>query len=162
MLSLAGVPGIYVHSLFGSRNCLDCVEETNRFRSINREKFDLSALNSEINDSTSMKSAVFAGYRKLLAVRKEQAAFHPTATQLVFNSDNGVFSLLRKSQKGDLILCLINVTDEQLQISISSEDYALPEHGIWNDLLSNVKVNSGKDINFELQAYQCCWFRFVD
>ncbi|MCB0240108.1 MAG: sugar phosphorylase, partial [Anaerolineae bacterium] len=32
LLSLAGVPGIYVHSLFGSRNCEACVAETGRAR----------------------------------------------------------------------------------------------------------------------------------
>ena len=36
MLSLAGVPGVYVHSLFGSRNCQSCVAATGQSRSINR------------------------------------------------------------------------------------------------------------------------------
>jgi glucosylglycerate phosphorylase len=43
MLSLAGLPGIYIHSLFGSSNCVDCVQETGRARSINRQKFDFSS-----------------------------------------------------------------------------------------------------------------------
>ncbi|GIQ61615.1 sucrose phosphorylase [Paenibacillus cisolokensis] len=37
LLSLAGVPGIYVHSLLGSRSDLKGVEATGRYRSINRE-----------------------------------------------------------------------------------------------------------------------------
>ena len=40
-LCLAGVPGIYFHSLFGSRNYIEGVRETGRFRSINREKLQL-------------------------------------------------------------------------------------------------------------------------
>lgn len=46
MLSLAGVPGIYFHSLFGARNCYKCVEQTGRARSINREKFFLEEVNN--------------------------------------------------------------------------------------------------------------------
>ncbi len=38
MLSLAGVPGIYIHSLFGTRNCQDCVDDSGQARSINRFK----------------------------------------------------------------------------------------------------------------------------
>ena len=40
MLSLAGVPGIYFHSLFGSRGWLEGVKETGRNRTINRQKCD--------------------------------------------------------------------------------------------------------------------------
>ena len=161
MLSLAGVPGIYVHSLFGSRNCLHCVKETNRFRSINREKFDLSTLLAEINDENSLKSAVFAGYRKLLGVRKEQAAFHPNASQMVLGGDDEIFSLLRTAQNGELMLCLINVTDQEHRVSISSEEYSLPVHGKWVDLLSETKVLAEKKVNLVLKPYQCCWLRFV-
>ena len=38
MLALVGVPGIYFHSLIGSRNDLRGVHRTGRWRSINREK----------------------------------------------------------------------------------------------------------------------------
>ena len=44
MLALAGVPGIYVHSLFGSRSCERCREATGHARSLNREKFWLAEI----------------------------------------------------------------------------------------------------------------------
>ena len=44
LLALAGVPGIYVHSLLGSRNCHTCLAETGRARSLNRQKFSLTGL----------------------------------------------------------------------------------------------------------------------
>ncbi len=44
LLALAGVPGIYVHSLLGSRNCHTCLAETGRARSLNRQKFSLAGL----------------------------------------------------------------------------------------------------------------------
>ena len=83
MLSLSGVPGIYVHSLFGSRNCQRCFQETGHARSLNREKFALPELQEELRDPESLKSRVFAGYRHLLDVRKRQPALHPGADQRV-------------------------------------------------------------------------------
>ena len=159
MLSLAGVPGIYVHSLFGSRNCLDCVKETNRFRSINREKFDLPTLVNEINETDQLKFRVFSGYKKLLAVRKEQAAFHPVASQKVIQVFNQVFAVLRKALNGELVLCLINVTDGKTEFDLSCEDHGLPVDGIWRDLLSEAQVHASGEVKLELQPYQCCWYK---
>jgi glycosidase len=65
-LSLAGVPGIYIHSLFGSRNCHSCVEKSGRARSINREKFQRADLEAKVNESGSMKQEIFTRYKRLL------------------------------------------------------------------------------------------------
>ena len=43
MLALAGVPGIYVHSLIGSENWQDGVAQTGANRTINREKLEFAA-----------------------------------------------------------------------------------------------------------------------
>ena len=53
MLCLQGVPGIYVHSLFGSRNYSNGVEKTGYYRSINREKFQRDALENELQNAKS-------------------------------------------------------------------------------------------------------------
>ena len=39
LLSLVGVPGIYIHSLFGSRSDYAGIQASGRYRSVNREKF---------------------------------------------------------------------------------------------------------------------------
>jgi hypothetical protein len=50
MLGLEGIPGIYIHSLLGTRNDYDRVENTGHYRAINRHQWDsdllaLSAIN---------------------------------------------------------------------------------------------------------------------
>ena len=59
MLSMPGVPGIYFHSLVGSRNDLEGVKVTQRNRTINREKFDFHKLQEELQqpDSPRKKSS---------------------------------------------------------------------------------------------------------
>ena len=61
MLALPGLPGIYFHSLFGSRNDLDGAKRTGRARSINRQKLSLSELRAELEDTHSERHQVFAG-----------------------------------------------------------------------------------------------------
>jgi hypothetical protein len=59
MLALVGVPGIYFHSLFGSRSWRAGVDLTGRNRTINRQKFDLAAFEPELTGESSLRHQVF-------------------------------------------------------------------------------------------------------
>lgn len=116
MLAMAGVPGIYVHSLLGSRNTHDEVARTGRARSINRAKFALSDLERELGDRDSLRSRVLEGFRTLLRARRGDAAFSPRSSQEILDTPAGVFSLLR----GDRVYCLHNLTAESQRISATT------------------------------------------
>jgi glucosylglycerate phosphorylase len=113
MLSLKGVPGIYFHSLFGSRNWKEGVAITRRNRTINREKLACTSLEAELKDTGSVRSQVFGRFRQLLERRAESAAFHPYGSQKIVDAGTGVFAVLRTSPGGDnRVLCLQNVTPQ--------------------------------------------------
>jgi sucrose phosphorylase len=156
MLSLAGVPGIYVHSLFGSRNCQSCVAETGRSRSINREKFQLAALEAELADPNSLKHRVFAGMKRLLQIRREQLEFHPNAQQRVLSVGKGIFALVR----GGHFLVMVNVTPQQQEIDLKLSEDGLPVSETWRDLIGghNYPVSGGK-IRLRFEPYQSLWLR---
>ncbi|MEZ4771263.1 MAG: alpha-amylase family glycosyl hydrolase [Caldilineales bacterium] len=119
LLALAGVPGIYVHSLFGSRNCYPCMEETGRARSINREKFAYSDLRRALANPDDHRRQVFDNVKQLLRLRAAQPAFHPTAPQRVLRVHPSVFALLRTTHGGeDWVLCLVSATCQALHVSI--------------------------------------------
>ena len=111
MLSLRGVPGIYFHSLFGSRNWQAGVELTQHNRTINREKLERSALESELADPNSLRAQVFGRFRQRLVMRAASPAFHPHGGQQILDVDPGVFGVLRTSPDGaQQMTCLQNVT----------------------------------------------------
>jgi sucrose phosphorylase len=113
MLSLAGVPGIYFHSLFGSRGWPEGVRQTGRNRTINRQKLDRAVLESELADPGSLRSAVFGRYRRLLAARAASPAFHPHGEQRILDCGGAVFAVLRESPDArERVLCLHNVSAE--------------------------------------------------
>ncbi len=147
LLALAGVPGIYVHSLFGSRNCHACFEQTGRARSLNREKFDLAAIEALLADESSHQRQVFEGYRRMLAVRRAHAAFHPFGPQTVLHLNPAIFAVRRASPMDDeRILCLTNV-------SAQPQSLTLPP-GRWRDLLNPGDALSGE---FTLPGYGVAW-----
>ena len=115
MLSLLGLPGIYFHSLFGSRGWLEGVKQTGRNRTINREKCDLEKLQNELADENSLCSKVFAGYRQLLLARSSSPAFHPHGTQIILDVHPAIFAVERISPDGKTrMLCLHNVSLEKI------------------------------------------------
>jgi glucosylglycerate phosphorylase len=79
MLALPGVPGVYVHSLLGSRNDAGALAATGRARSINRGRFELAALQAELADPGHRRRRVLDGMRRLLRARGAHPAFHPQA-----------------------------------------------------------------------------------
>ena len=115
LLSLRGVPGIYFHSLFGSRSWAEGVRQSQHNRTINRQKLALSELEDALVDSSSLRSRVFQRYRDLLAQRATSAAFNPHGGQEILEMGSGVFAVLRRSTAGgEQVLCLQNVTNHAL------------------------------------------------
>ena len=111
LLSLPGVPGIYAHSLFGSRNCHDCYAETGRPRSLNRRKFDRATLDATLANPAAHAGRVFDGYRCMLRVRRQEPAFHPAGGQQGLDLGSAVFAILRTPPgAGRPVLCLVNVS----------------------------------------------------
>ncbi len=161
LLSLAGVPGIYYHSLFGSRNSHANLEKTGRARSINREKFDLSELEAMLADPQSLHAEVFRQYKHLLAVRTQETAFHPQGGQEVLRLDERIFGLKRTSPEGSsTVLVLVNISAEGVEIDIDMQKAGLEGVEALCDLISgqNFAMDSGQ-VHLQLQPYQAVWLR---
>ena len=136
MLSLRGVPGIYFHSLFGSRNWCEGVQATHQNRSINRQKLELNNLVDELADQTSLRSQVFNRFRCLLLLRASSAAFHPDGPQEILDVGRGIFGVLCTSPNGNQrMLCLQNVTSQPQVVSVHNTTIALaPYQTLWKPM----------------------------
>lgn len=117
MLCLQGMPGIYFHSLFGSRGDRPGAEASGIKRRINREKLDRARLEAELAEPASLRHRVFAGLRALLQLRCGHPAFAPAARQTVLDLDPRVFAVRRESLDGrDRMLCLHNTGTEEISV----------------------------------------------
>jgi sucrose phosphorylase len=147
MLSLVGVPGIYFHSLFGSRGWPEGVQQTGRNRSINREKCQLNDLQSELADENSLRSKVYSAYSRLLKARSSTPAFHPHGTQQILDLHPSVFALERISPDGtSCVVCLHNVSGQTISFSTGYESA--------KDLFTGQPLPIS---DLTLQPYQVLW-----
>lgn len=161
MLSLAGVPGVYFHSLIAARNCQECIEETGRSRSINRQKFQLEELESRLNNPDDPAARMLTAYTQLLETRAAHPAFHPLAEQRVLHLDPRLFTVVRTaSDSSETVLCLVNLSDANLQIEVELERCQLPISGAWQDLLGSDHFPAqGNMLQVRLTPYQSTWLR---
>jgi sucrose phosphorylase len=147
MLSLVGVPGIYFHSLFGSRGWKAGVEQTGRNRTINRQKCELESLQRELADSASLRSRVFARFRQLLNARSSSPAFDPHGTQKILDVHPSVFGIERISaDQKTRALCFHNVSAEEITFSTN--------YASVTDLFTNQSLLASQ---ITLDSYQVLW-----
>lgn len=133
MLSIIGVPGIYFHSLFGSRGWLEGVKQTGRNRTINREKLQFDELQRQLADENSLRSKVFTKYSELLKTRSHSPAFHPHGTQIIHDLHPAVFAVERISPDyQSSMLCLHNVSKKTISFSVNEKPITLePYQVLW-------------------------------
>ncbi len=149
MLSLLGVPGIYFHSLFGSRGWIEGVKQTEHNRMINRERCNLEILKNELADKNSLRSKVFTRYRQLLAARRSTPAFHPHGAQKILDVHPSVFAIERISpDRKTRALCLHNVGKDEITFNTNYN--------------SGVDLMTGQSLqvsNIALEPYQILWVK---
>jgi glucosylglycerate phosphorylase len=120
LLSLQGVPGLYFHSLFGSRGDRAGAEASGIPRRINREKLDHARLEADLATTGSLRCRVLAGQRELLHARQQHPAFAPSGGQLVLTLDARVFALLRQAWDGtDIVLGVHNVSPSSITLGLA-------------------------------------------
>ena len=161
MFTLVGMPGIYFHSLFGSRSWREGVAQTGRNRTINRQKFWRDELEQELDQPGSLRQQVFSRLSQLLKIRAARPAFHPTGTQRVIECSRAVFALLRSSpDAGDRVLCLQNVSDQPQAVALDlgeiTPDLSLTR-GKLIDLITGREFDHGSRLALNLEAYQALW-----
>jgi len=151
MLAMPGVPGIYLHSLVGSQNDSEGVKRTGHYRTINREKLDYGALESELRDTSSIRHQIMTQFKQLLRVRKKESAFHPFGTFEILSLGEAVFAILQISpNKKSSVIALHNVTNENATVFLNKAGSKL------YDLISG-ETFSGPTI--ELRPYAVRWLK---
>jgi sucrose phosphorylase len=155
MLSLEGIPGIYIHSLLGTRNDYQRAENSGHNRAINRHQWNYDSLKSELEDSTSHHYQVYNNLKSLLKIRCSQPAFHPNATQFTLHLGSQLFGFWRQSMdREQSIFCVSNVSNQTQPLDLS--DLNLIDTENWYDLISGEQYSEDNHV-FNLAPYQTVW-----
>ncbi|MDQ4077873.1 MAG: alpha-amylase family glycosyl hydrolase [Chloroflexota bacterium] len=163
LLSLAGVPGIYVHSLFGSLGWPEGVEQTGRYRTINREKFWRAQVETELATPGSLRNHVFHRYRQLIQARIAEPAFHPQGAQHIIPAHPSLFSFMRTSPDGSsYVLCIHNVSNAVQDVSVDLAEYPISLFRELTDLVTQEVYRADEDqtLSLAVAPYAVLWLGF--
>jgi len=156
ILSLIGIPGIYIHSLFGTKNYLKGIEKTGQKRTINRKKLQYDKLKEDLANSNSREHKIFTEFMRLIYKRKSEKAFHPNGKQEVLFLKRELFSLIRTSPDGkERIIALHNITDNIQELYLVKNQDNLNEKQYY-DIISEKIINIEKIL---LEPYQIMWLK---
>ncbi len=144
VLSLAGLPAIYMNSLLATVNDYAQVEADGGIRrSINRGRVHLDDVPAA--DGDDWRSRIMNGLIERAALRRAHTAFHPDSPQTLRDLD-GVLAIDRIPQGASAVSVLCNMTNTPRTVV---------HDGPWTDLLSG---ESGTD-EITLQPYAAAWLQ---
>lgn len=151
-LAMPGVPGIYFHSLVGSRNDLHGVKMTGINRSINREKFNVNHLETRLQQEGSLERSIFKSYKRLLSIRINEKAFDPFGSFFFSQPDPALFCIHRESRESDGHLIAIH------NFSNSDVTFVLPNYLIIpaTELITATTLDQRK---IRVEAYGIMWVK---
>ena len=156
MLGLEGIPGIYIHSMLGTRNDQDKVKHTQQNRSINRHRWNYDKLSHLLDSDHNEHHKVLTRMLALIEIRKQQPAFHPNATQYVLHLGSQLFGFWRQSlDRKQSIFCISNIGTTAISLRLSELNLIVTN--TWFDLLSDTTIIKDVGAEMELAPYQSIW-----
>jgi hypothetical protein len=118
LLALRGIPALYYHSLFGSRNFSQGVSTTGMKRTVNRKKFTREEIESLLEPTDARTAIIFNTLKHLIEIRKQHPAFSPHARQCMLDLHPALLSFYRTLENEETILTLANASRQPVTVDI--------------------------------------------
>ncbi|MER2045247.1 MAG: alpha-amylase family glycosyl hydrolase [Pantoea agglomerans] len=151
LLVFPGVPAIYIQSILGGRNHYDGVRAAGHNRAINRQKYDLQQIETDLAGGNWLRQQVYTRLGQLIQLRCRQPAFHPDNPMTLYESENAVLVLRRhQPESGDGLLCVFNLSGRSVETQ-------LPVAHTLQDVVSGEKIDGTQPV--KLDAWQFMWLR---
>lgn len=147
LLTIVGIPAIYVQSILGGRNYYEGVEETGANRTINREKYKASEICDSLLKVGSLRNRVFSELQSLIQLRRSKKAFHPNCAMRVLDTNHTTFGIVRDER----VYVLHNMSDQTQTISI--------DKGTYINLLTKNECAIQQEVI--LEPYQFIWLEKI-
>ncbi len=145
LLTIVGIPAVYIQSILGGRNYYEGVEQTGANRTINREKYEASEIYDSLLEVGSLRNQVYRQLQELIQLRRNETAFHPDHSMRILSTTSTTFGLVRNEE----VYALHNMCDKNQTISL--------EAGTYVNLLTKNECQIEQEII--LEPYQFVWLR---
>ena len=147
LLTIIGIPAVYVQSILGGRNYYEGVEKTGANRTINRQKYKASEICDSLLKSESFRNQVYRELQELIQLRRSEEAFHPNCAMRVLETNHATFGIVRDEK----VYVLHNMSDQAQTISLDA--------GTYINLLTKKECDIQQEVI--LEPYQFVWLEKI-
>ncbi len=161
VLAMPGVPGVYFHSLVGSRNYKDGVKHSGVNRTINREKYNIDWLEKELSTLGTLAKTILDSYKRLISIRINETAFNPFGEFEFLDLGTKIFAVDQHSvDKKERIVAVHNFSNDEVTC-ILPQNISYP----LNNILASNSVSFSDtnavidDAKLTLKPYQMMWLK---
>lgn len=155
MFGLEGIPAIYIHSLTGTRNDYERMENSAHNRAINRHQWDYQECMARLENPSSPEFKIYQSLTSLLTIRCQQPAFHPNATQFTLDLGDQLLGYWRQSiDREQSIFCVSNISISPQSLSLG--DINLIDNQSWHDLITGTVTSPDTQV-LMMAPYQTVW-----
>ncbi|HGE6928724.1 TPA: alpha-amylase family glycosyl hydrolase [Enterobacter cloacae] len=150
LLSFPGVPAIYIQSIIGSRNDYNGVERLGYNRAINRKKYCAGEIDGELEDKNGLRNKVYCQLSALIALRRQEKAFHPDSEAFFETSGEHVFKIVRIADDGERITALFNFSNDIQCVFFNRQS--------GKDLITGINISN---MTLTLNPWQVMWIKEI-
>ncbi|AKO93168.1 alpha-amylase family glycosyl hydrolase [Priestia filamentosa] len=151
LLTLPGVPAVYIQSILGSRNDYEGVSKTGMNRSINRQKYDMNEIENELTNTDTLRNMVFTELTDIIQKRKNEALFHPNVKMEVLDLGEKVFAFKRVNEQKENLWVIHNLTNAMVNCDLT---------GNFVNIITGEKVELDNSVS--LKPYEFLWLKAVN
>ncbi|HEB77081.1 MAG TPA: hypothetical protein ENI90_00955 [Methylothermaceae bacterium] len=158
LMSLRGLPALYLPSLLAAPSDHARVTATGNPRAANRRRWQWQELDNLLKDPGNHETRIFRELLRRLRLRCGHAAFHPDAPQFPLPFDGGLFGVRRTAPDGSETLVAVSNLGHQSQSLIP--DDLIPDlihYPVKQDLISGQRLEGQEDQPLILEPCQCLW-----
>ena len=151
LMSLQGIPAIYMHSMLASPGDLEAVAATGAKRSINRSRVPIDEAIAAI--SSGWRAEVFARMSDLIRVRRRHKAFDPVSPQQVHQLHPKAV-VVERGRDDTAIMAVHNMSGRDIELNIPAEFVAGASEPVeLVDIITNEPVTP----QLKLAPWQARW-----
>lgn len=161
-LCMRGVPGIYIHSVFGTPNDMAGYHFTGHARTVNRRRLRMTEVETALKTPSTMASKIFTQMQVLFSVRTGEPLFHPRMEQMILHLHESVFALIRSdSTQKSKVICLHNVSSLLVDVMLDVTKFGATKFSACN-LVTNEQCTLEGTALITLQAYDFMWLKLTE
>ncbi len=155
MAGIAGIPAVYINTLFAQGNDRAAAEASGVLRDISRARLHFHAVTERLTSDDGPEGRATRALLHLLRTRGAHPAFHPDAPQRILTTSGAVLAFERTGAERQRVVAVHNCSAVPVALDLDVTELGGARNRPWRDLIEGTLVDL--DEPWVLSPYRSVW-----